>query len=199
MASEQFKVNTTLQLRNMVGKSCIRLIEVYFKNVPEIEVKRVELGFVELQYEPKKITPKQIESHIKEIGFGILKDQDEQLVEEIKIAAIELIHYAYNTNSLIRNSDYLSDKLCLPYTKLSKVFSEKTNSTLEKYLILLKIEKVKELLVNEDYTLSEIAYMLGYSSVHYLSNQFKKITGVTVSDFKKDPAAYRIPLDELLN
>jgi AraC-like DNA-binding protein len=104
-----------------------------------------------------------------------------------------------NINSLIRNSDYISDKLQMPYDKLSRIFSKTTGTTLEKYLIVLKIEKVKELLERDEFTLSEIAYMLGYSSVQYLSNQFRKVSGHTVSEYKQSPESKRIPLEDLLH
>jgi YesN/AraC family two-component response regulator len=129
----------------------------------------------------------------------VINDPDVEIVEKTKVAAIELIYYANNTNSLIRNSDYISERVQLPYEKISKLFSKVTNSTLEKYIILLKIEKAKELLVKNDYSLSEISYMLGYSSVHYLSNQFKRVTGHTVSQYKSLPKPERIPLENLLD
>ncbi len=198
MPADNFRVNTSIRLSNMVSRSCIRLVEMYFERVDGVELEEVILGQAKLHYAPNRITPEELEKQFASIGFNVVQDPDDQLVDDIKVAAIELIHYSYNANSLIRNSDYLSEKLGQSYSKLSKVFSEKTNSTLEKYLILLKIEKVKELLMGEDYTLSEIAYMLGYSSVQYLSNQFKKTTGITVSEFKQDPIPYRIPLDDLL-
>ena len=129
----------------------------------------------------------------------MINDPEIEIVERVKVAAIELIYYANNTNSLIRNSDYISERVQLPYDKISKVFSKVTNTTLEKYIILLKIEKAKELLFKNDYTLSEIAYMLGYSSVHYLSNQFKKVTGFSVSQYKSLDEPHRIPLENLLD
>ena len=107
------------------------------------------------------------------------------MVEQIKLAVIELIHYYNNANSLIRNSDYLVEKLGYTYQYLSSIFSKHENITLEKYIIVQKIEKAKELLEFENYTLSEISFMMGYSSVQYLSNQFRQITGVSVSDYKK--------------
>ena len=105
------------------------------------------------------------------------------MTEQIKAASIELVHQYNNANSLLRNSDYLSEKLGLPYEKLSKHFREQTGTTLEQYLILLKVEKAKELIAYGEHTLSEIAYILGYSSVQWLSTQFKKVTGYTVSQY----------------
>jgi len=181
----------------MVSRSCIRLIRQCLGQRSDLKLDDVRLGRVALHYEPRLIKPAQIEALFLDLGFPRVKNEDEALVEAIKIAAIELIHYAYNANSLIRNSDYLSEKLQKPYDQLSRVFSAQTGLTLEQYIIRLKIEKVKELLAEETYSLSEIAFMLGYSSVQYLSNQFRKITGMTVTAFKQDPLAHRQPLEEL--
>ncbi len=198
MASENFNITKTFSLKNMVSKSCIRLIKEYFLKFEAVKIIDVRLGEVNLSFKPSKIKIERIEKEFVELGFAPLKNKEDELVENIKIAAIELIHHAYNANSLIRNSDYISEKLCTPYSKLSKVFSEKTGITLEKFLIKLKIEKVKELIMFEDFTLSEIAFLMGYSSVNYLSNQFKQITGLTVSDFKIYPIKHRIPFEDLI-
>lgn len=182
----------------MVSRSCIRLVQLYFQQWPELKLVKVELGKVELIC-PDKFPEEKLINLFKSIGFTLAGNPDDALVESIKRAAIELIHQANNANSLIRNSDYISERLQMPYNKISKHFSDNTSTTLEKYIILLKIEKTKELLVSGDYTLSEISYMLGYSSVQYLSNQFKKITGKTVSGYKKNPEKERIALEDLLN
>lgn len=186
------------RLKNMLSKSCVKLIQLSFDKVIGVEVRRIQMGEVELEANDKKISISQLETHFNNLGFSIVLDPDSATVEKIKLAAVELIHFAFNTNSLIRNSDYISEKVQLPYDKLSKLFSRVTNTTLEKYIILLKIEKAKELISNEEFSLSEISFMLGYSSVQYLSNQFKKITGITVSEFKENPDRYRKPLEDLL-
>jgi AraC-like DNA-binding protein len=191
-------IKRTVYLKNMVSKSCIKLIELYFKQINEIKVRRIFLGEVFLEYNPAEVSEQQLAVHFENIGFNIIVNPDEILTEQIKIAAIELIYYANNTNSLIRNSEYLSDRVQESYSKISKVFKSQTGYTIEKYLILLKIEKAKELIYNNEHSLSEISYMLGYSSVQYLSNQFKKITGYTVSQFKKQNKPNRIPLEDLI-
>jgi AraC-like DNA-binding protein len=185
-------------LRNMLSKSCVKLVSLYFDNLENVEVKKVRLGEVLLSYNPEAINSFEIEKKFSELGFTVVTDENESLVENIKVAAIELIHHANNMSSLIRNSDYISDRVQVPYDKLSKVFSSVTGTTLEKYLILLKIERAKELILNSEYTLSEISYMLGYSSVQYLSNQFKKTTGFTVSQYKNGAPVERIPLENIL-
>lgn len=186
-------------LQNMASKSCIKLIELFFQHKEHVYIKTVFLGEANLTYNAGKITEKEIAQCFQQLGFNVINDPEVEMVEKIKVAAIELIYYANNTNSLIRNSDYISERVQVPYERISKVFSKITNTTLEKYIILLKIEKAKELLFKNDYTLSEIAFMLGYSSVHYLSNQFKKVTGLSVSQYKSLEEQQRIPLENLLD
>jgi AraC family transcriptional regulator len=188
----------TFYLKNMLSYSCIKLIEMVFIQKESVRLLSIVLGEVSVEYDNEIISKNQIIDIFKDLNFDIVRDPDVEIVEKTKIAAIEIIHKSFNANSLIRNSEYISDKLQLPYDKISKVFSQVTGSTLEKYIILLKIEKAKEMIVNNEYNLSEISYMLGYSSVHYLSNQFKKSTGVTVSQFKDNPSAYRKKLEELI-
>lgn len=182
----------------MVSKSCIKLIELYFEKVEDIEVVKVFFGKVILDFDPSIISDEVINNHFGEMGFSIVDDPDIVIVERVKVASIELIYFANNTNSLIRNSDYISERVQLPYEKISKVFSKVTGHTLEKYIILLKIEKSKEMMLDNKMTLSEIAYTLGYSSVQYLSNQFKKTTGYTVSEFKSLKNPTRIALEHII-
>ena len=183
------------RLKNMYSKSCIRLVELFFEKKEGIRIRFVRMGEVEMEIPTER--EEEIENDFRSLGFEVIHDPETETIEKIKFAAIELIHYAFNTNSLIRNSDYISEKLQMPYEKLSKIFSRCTSTTLEKYIIQLKVEKAKELIAQGDHTLSEISYMLGYSSVQYLSNQFKKVTGLTVSEFKEDPMAHRRPLEDI--
>lgn len=185
-------------LKNMLSKSCLKLVDLYFAGQEGVQIKKIRLGEVELTYDPLKTSSLSIEKGFQELGFFVVSDPNETVVEQIKIAAIELIYQANNMSSLIRNSEYISDRVQLPYDKLSKIFSLVTGTTLEKYIILLKVERAKELIGSNEYNLSEISYMLGYSSVQYLSNQFKKATGITVSQFKNGADLERIPLENLL-
>ena len=168
----------------MVCNCCIRVLREDFEKAGMI-VEKIRLGEAIVSFDPEKINFNQIEKIIKDDGFELIIDKEKLMVEQIKLAVIELIHYYNNANSLIRNSDYLIEKLGHSYQYLSSIFSKHENITLEKYIILQKIEKAKERLEFENYTLSEISYMMGYSSVQYLSNQFKQITGVSVSDYRK--------------
>jgi len=183
-------------LSHMVSKGCIQLVELKLSSIPSIKIISVRLGEVVLEMDKKSGAQIDIEGLFESLGFKVLKHPDTLITEQAKLAAIELIYYANNSNSLIRNSDYISDKLQMPYEKISKIFSRVTGNTLEKYIIQLKVEKAKELIAGNEYSLSEISYMLGYSSVQYLSNQFKKTAGITVSEFKENPIKYRLPIED---
>jgi len=192
--------NTTheiLSIKNMVSKSCIKVVKQELERIGFIKVINVELGKAEINYDAQIIGLDVIDSILKRNGFELLRDTDAILVGQIKGAVIEHIFYGSNTNSLIRNSDYLSERLEQPYPYLSKVFKEGTGTTLEKYIILIKIERIKELLTYNEHSLSEISYMMGYSSVQYLSNQFKQVTGYTVSAYK-DKGGDRKVLGEVI-
>lgn len=190
-------MDSTYHLRNMYTNSCIRLLEMVFSLENDISIREIQLGKITFSHTSSKDQVK-IESLLRKHGFIPCQDQEDILVEQIKRAAIELIIQGYNINSLVRNSDYISERLNQPYEKISKLFSKKTGITLERYIILLKIEKAKEMLSSNEFTVSEIAYMLGYSSVQYLSNQFKKICGIGIKEFRENPSCLaRLNLDEL--
>ncbi len=188
----------TLHIKNMVSNSCIRIVQEELGRTGFIQVHHVELGKAEVSFDPQLINSDGINVILKRSGFALIDDKDSQLVEQIKTSVIQFIFYGSNANSLIRNSDFLSEKLGHHYTHLSKVFSEKTGTTLEKYIILIKIERIKELISYDEMTLSEVAYLMGYSSVQYLSNQFKQITGLSVSEYKNLLHKDRKPLSSIL-
>lgn len=185
----------TIFLKNMVCNCCIRIIKQELEN-RGVKVNKALLGEIQVSYSDKNISYKEIEEVIFINGFEVITDKEKILTEQIKTAIIELIHYAGNKSSIIRNSDYLVEKLGYSYQHLTSVFSGVENITLEKFIILHKIEKVKELLEYGELSLSEIAYQMDYSSVQYLSTQFKNITGVSVSDYKKSELS-RKPLDKI--
>lgn len=143
----------------------------------------VELGEIELKGEPAPSKLENLKTSLKNFGFEIIDDKKSRLIEKIKNEIVKLIHHS-DEEIKINLSDHLADKLHLDYTHLSKLFSEIEGTTIEKYLIAQRIEKIKELLVYDELSLSEIADKLGYSSVAYLSSQFKKITGLTPTHFK---------------
>jgi len=161
-----------------------------------VSVDSISLGEVSINFDEKKISFKEIEGLLEKNGFSIISNKEDLMVENIKRSVIDLIHHT-TYNAMVRNSDYLVGKFGKTYSFLSTIFSKHEGITLEKYTILQKIEKVKSLIHEEELTLSEIAYMMGYSSVQYLSTQFKSITGISVSEFKKSPAKHRKSIDSL--
>jgi AraC-like DNA-binding protein len=143
----------------------------------------VELGEAEIMEEITKTQIKHLDSNLRRAGLELMDDNKTILVEKIKTTIIELIHY--NDKQLkINLSDHLSLKLNHNYTYLSNLFSEVKGTTIEKYYLSHKIERVKELLIYDELNLTEIAFKMHYSSVAHLSNQFKKMTGLTPSHFK---------------
>ncbi len=180
----------------MLCTCCFILINKEFEQA-SIKVLSIKAGVVNIEYDNEKINIEDIDNILKRFGMGIIKSREQQIVEQIKIAVIELIHQSNNTNSLLRKSDYLVEKLAMSYQQLSKIFSKHENITLEKYIIKNKIERIKELIDSNEYSLSEIAYMMDYSSVQYLSNQFKKETGISVSEYKKSDEKNKKTLDQL--
>jgi len=180
----------------MVCKCCIRILRQELEQ-QGIRIYHIILGEIDISYDSSKISEEQIEKIIKDNGFELVANKDKILVEQIKTAVIELVHIANNMNSIIRNSDYLVEKLGYSYQHLSAIFSKYEPYTLEKFVILHKIEKVKEMIEYGDLTLSEIAFTMGYSSVQYLSTQFKNITGISVSDYKKTANVERKSIAEI--
>jgi AraC-like DNA-binding protein len=143
----------------------------------------VELGEVEVV---EDISPEQLAIlgvALKNTGLELMNDKKSILVEKIKTAIIELVHYT-DEQLKINLSDYLSEKLKYNYTYLANIFSETKGTTIEQFYLTHKIEKVKELLVYDELNLTEIAWKMHYSSVAHLSNHFKKKTGLTPSQFK---------------
>ena len=160
-------------------------MRVINEDLEEIGVHVVEilLGKITVSYNEKIVTYDSIIQILESDGFPVVVDKEQILVEQIKTTIRELILFSLN-NTVTRNSDYLIDKLGYSYQHLSSVFSKYESTTLEKFIISLKIEKVKELIEYGELSLSEIAYMLGYSSVQYLSTQFKNTTSLSVTDYK---------------
>lgn len=156
----------------------------------------VKLGEVELSKSISESEKNVIDKQLKLFGFELLNDKKSKIIEKIKNLIINQVHYL-NNDSKINLSTLLSQELGLEYNYISNLFSEVEGITIEKYVIAQKIEKVKEWLFYEELSLSEIAYRLNYSSVAYLSNQFKSVTGLSPSSFKKIKDEKRKSLDDL--
>lgn len=172
----------TLRIKNMVCPRCIMVIEKTMEDLG-YDLNDVDLGMIEF-HEPITLADRdKIQNAITPLGFEILSDRKSMLIERIKNQIIELVSKDMN-DLTITLSEYLSSKLQTEYHTLSSLFSTQESQTIEQYYILQKIEKVKELLVYDELTLSEIAYKMNYSSVGHLSNQFKKVTGLAPTHFK---------------
>lgn len=184
-----------ISIKNMVCKRCIMAVEQIFDEAG-IEVKNIQMGKVKTKHEVEKVQFDQINRQLKKIGFEIINDSKSRLIEEIKNITID---YVYNETAerKVNFSEYLTDRLHLDYSYLSTLYSSVEDSTIEKHLIQLKIERVKEFLVYDEKTLSEIAYEMGYSSVAHLSGQFKKNTGFTPTYFKKLKEQKRKSIDNV--
>ncbi|MGJ8549444.1 helix-turn-helix domain-containing protein [Winogradskyella wichelsiae] len=185
----------TLHIKNMVCNRCITAVHNILDE-HHLKVTSIELGEVILNdtlSNPAKI---QLGVSLNRLGFELIDSKKSQIIEKIKNSIIQLVHYK-NSQLDVNLSDYLVTALHQDYSALSNLFSEVEGITIEKYFIAQKIEKVKELLVYDELSLSEIAFQLHYSSVAYLSSQFKKVTGLTPSHFKKIGNEKRKPLDQL--
>jgi AraC family transcriptional regulator len=159
--------------------------------------KNVQLGEVELTAEPPDEQLKALREKLSSIGFELLDDKRATVVEKIKTIIIDLIHRHEDVELNKKLSVLLQEKIHMDYHYLTTLFSSIEGVTIEKYVILQRIERAKELLIYDQLNLSEIADKLGYSSVQHLSQQFKNITGFTPSDFKKLKEYRRKPLDKL--
>lgn len=184
-----------LYIKNMVCNRCIMVVKQVFEQ-EGLHPVNVKLGEVELEKAPADKQLATIKTNLASLGFEVLDDQKRKIIEKIRTTIIKLIH----NGELEENhkfSELLSHALHKDYSYLSKLFSEVEGITIEKYVILQKIEKVKELLAYDELSLSEIAFQLGYSSVAHLSAQFKKVTGFNPSEFRKLKDHHRKSLDNV--
>lgn len=185
-----------LQIKNMVCNRCIRVVREELEKLGH-HVQHIELGKVELAGSINASDLDTIRNVMHENGFELLDDKRTKLIEQIKTLVINRIHYDTEKGIAENFSDYIAHEIGMDYSYLSNLFSSVEGVTIEKYIINQKIERVKELLVYDELSLSEIAYKMGYSSVAYLSSQFKKVTGLTPSQFKELQDKNRKPLDEV--
>lgn len=185
----------TLFIKNMVCNRCVMVVQNELEKLG-ISFVSIKLGEVTLENDLSIKEKEVLEQNLMAIGFRLIDSKKKQVIEQIKNLIIDLVHY--QDTSLKHNlSELLSKELQFDYNYLSNLFSEEENTTIEKYFIAQKIEKVKELLAYDELSLSEIAQRLNYSSVAYLSNQFKKVTGLTPNHFKNLKEEKRKPLDNL--
>jgi len=162
----------------------------------DVPYKTVELGEIELEENISNQKREELREALLRSGLVLMEDKKSILVEKIKTIIIEMIHYSDELPE-VNYSLYVSQKLNLNYTYLANLFAEVKGTTIEHFIIIHKIEKVKELIIYDELTLTEIAGLMQYSSVAHLSKQFKKITGLTPSHFKQLKNKRRNPLEDL--
>ncbi len=168
----------------MVSLRCKMAVKEELDNLGIVDYS-IKLGQVNLR---NKITKEQriiISDRLLKLGLKLLEDKKAVLIERIKNIVIEVIHYSENERIKVNFSHFLSTELKHDYNYLANLFSETTGITIEQFLISHKIERAKELLLYNEYNLTEIAMFLDYSSVSHLSNQFKKVTGLTPTYFRE--------------
>ena len=182
-------------IKNMVCNRCVMAVQNIFENLGYTPF-RIVLGEVETIIPIDSDNLEKLKTQLLNFGFELIDDTQSRIIEKIKNTIISMVHYT--TDELkVNYSEFIASQLNRDYSYLSSLFSEIEGTTIEKYIINQKIEKVKELLVYDELTLSEIAYKMGYSNVAYLSSQFKKVTGLTPSHFKQVKENKRKPLDEV--
>ena len=171
-----------LHLKYMVSNRCKMLVKAELEKLG-LHHGQVALGEVDIEENISRQQWDELDAGLKISGIELMDDRKSILIEKIKKVIVELIHYD-DEPLKINFSDYLSKKLNHDYTYLANLFSEAEGINIEHYIIMHKIERVKELLAYDELSLTEISYNLHYSSVAHLSNQFKKVTGLTPSNFK---------------
>jgi len=172
-----------LYIKYMVSLRCKMMVKEELKKLG-LRYVVVELGTAEIMEDLSQKQHDQLKENLHKSGLELLDDKKSILIEKIKNLIIEMIHYSDELPH-VNYSDYISEKLNYDYTYLSNIFTEVKGITIQQFIIIHKIERVKELLLYDELNLTEIAYRLHYSSVAHLSNQFKKVTGLSPSYFKQ--------------
>lgn len=187
--------NQIIVIKNMVCPRCISAVEKVFSGL-NIPLLSIELGSVTIFDKISVAQKKALKTRLAELGFELLDDKQTQLINSIKSTIIQEIHYQ-ETPAPFNFSYLLSEKLHYDYTYLSRLFSAVEGRTIENFVMAQKIEKVKEFLTYGERTLSEIAFSMNYSSTAHLSAQFKKVTGMSPSEFKKMQQQVRQFIDDV--
>lgn len=179
----------------MVCNRCIMTVENIL-NQNNIPYANVSLGEVELERKLSAEETKAIDADLQKVGFELIDKRVNKIIEDIKQSVLEYLNLGMDSQNL-KLSSFITKNIPYDYSYLSDLFSSIEGKTIEQYFILQRIEKVKELLVYDQLSLTEISYQTGFSSVHHLSSQFKKVTGLTPSHFKKIGIKRRKAIDQL--
>ncbi|CAL67892.1 helix-turn-helix domain-containing protein [Christiangramia forsetii] len=183
-------------IKNMVCDRCIKVVRNELIEAG-LDIKLVELGRVVYESENREVHEKKLHKVLHENGFELLQSSDRILVEQVKLCLIRLLENLpiQKTGTL---SNYLSEETDSDYSRLSRIFSYTENTTVEKYFIKLKIEKVKELIQSKEYNFTQMSQLLDYSNVNHLSRQFKTETGMSLTEYKTLNQNFRNSLDQIL-
>ncbi|MBN2756900.1 MAG: helix-turn-helix transcriptional regulator [Bacteroidales bacterium] len=186
-----------IYIKYMVSKRCKTAVKDELKKL-QLHFIVVDLGEVEIMENISMEKREQLKIALHSTGLELMDDKKAILIEKIKNIIIEMVHYS---DEVIKTnfSDYLSEKLNHDYTYMANLFSEVQGTTIEKFIISHKIERIKELIIYDELTISEIAWKMNYSSVAHLSNQFKKVTGLSPSHFKQLKNKRRSPIEDIGN
>src|ERR1044072_4582962 len=184
-----------LFIKNMVCQRCILTVENIFNDL-KIPFHKISLGEVDLKRQLSDSELKKVDGELNNVGFELIEKRVNKIIEDIKKSVIDYLNLGMDNESL-KLSSFIVEKIHYDYSYLSDLFSTIEGKTIEQFFILSRIEKVKELLVYDQLSLTEISYQTGFSSVHHLSAQFKKVTGLTPSHFKRIAADKRKYLDKL--
>ena len=188
-------MSTTIFIKYMVSLRCKLLVKEELRKMG-LHYAIVDLGMVEVLENISDEQQSQLKKNLKKSGLEVLDNKKSVLIEKIKNVVIEMIHYAEELPK-VNYSDYISKNLGYDYTYLANIFSEVKGITIQHYIIIHKIERAKELLIYDELNLTEISYKLHYSSVAHLSNQFKKITGLTPSFYKQITVSRKLNLEDI--
>ncbi|PHN01869.1 helix-turn-helix domain-containing protein [Flavilitoribacter nigricans] len=192
---EEYEIHSIV-IKNMICSRCLKVIRLDLEDMG-VEVLELQLGKLKIRFPKGQIKLSAIEEALLEDEFEFVKDKNDQIVEKIKLNLLRIVNdlpILYGK----KLSEVLAEKFQKDYWSLSKIFSKSETVTIEKYFILLRIEKAKELIEYEELTFSQIAYELGFSNISHLSGQFKQVTGMSMSEYKKLDDKIRLPLDKLL-
>lgn len=184
-----------IYVKYMVSLRCKMVVKEELKKLG-LHFIVVDLGEIEIMEDLSEHQRKELKTALLNSGLELMDDKRAVLIEKIINVIVEMIYYS-DEMIKINYSDYIAEKLDYDYTYLSNLFSEVKGITIQQFIIMHKIEKVKELLLYDELNLTEISYRLQYSSVAHLSNQFKKITGLTPSQFKHLKIRHRTPIEEI--
>ena len=184
-----------LHIQHMVSLRCKLLVKAELEKLG-IEYKSIELGEVTLSKPISEQTEKQLKAQLYKSGLILMHDKKAMLIEKIINIIVEMVHYTVEYQN-VNFSAFLSEKMQQDYHKMAEIFSKTKGITIEHFVILHKIEKVKELIIYDDLNLTEISYKMHYSSVAHLSKQFKQVTGLTTTQFKSLNKRERLNLEDI--